>query len=102
MNFARTVQFAHEHGLLHRDFKSGNILLDKDGEPHLTDFGMARLVEQESTITHSFEVLGTSSYMPPERAGRAYIGNATSSNANIVRAKDENAQGPDSASSCLG
>src|ERR1043166_7755675 len=68
LKIARTVQFAHEHGILHRDIKPGNILLDKKGEPHLTDFGLARLIEQESTITNSFEVLGTPSYMPPEQA----------------------------------
>jgi serine/threonine protein kinase/tetratricopeptide (TPR) repeat protein len=68
VKIARTVQFAHEHGILHRDIKPGNILLDKSGEPHLTDFGLARLIEQESTITNSFEVLGTPSYMPPEQA----------------------------------
>src|SRR5437016_3805412 len=68
VKIARTVQFAHEHGILHRDIKPGNILLDRLGEPHLTDFGLARLIEQESTITNSFEVLGTPSYMPPEQA----------------------------------
>ena len=68
VKLARTVQFAHEHGILHRDIKPGNILLDKKGEPHLTDFGLARLVEQESTITKSLDVLGTPSYMAPEQA----------------------------------
>jgi TolB-like protein/Tfp pilus assembly protein PilF/predicted Ser/Thr protein kinase len=68
VKIARTVQFAHEHGILHRDIKPGNILLDRHGDPHLTDFGLARLIEQESTITNSFEVLGTPSYMPPEQA----------------------------------
>src|SRR4029450_5824915 len=68
VKIARTVQFAHEHGILHRDIKPGNILLDKHGEPFLTDFGLARLIEQESTVTNSFDVFGTPSYMPPEQA----------------------------------
>ena len=65
---ARTVHYAHEHGILHRDIKPGNILLDAKGEPHLTDFGLARLVETESTVTQTLDVLGTPSYMAPEQA----------------------------------
>jgi serine/threonine protein kinase/tetratricopeptide (TPR) repeat protein len=77
---ARTIHYAHEHGILHRDIKPGNILLDDKGEPHLTDFGLARLVETESTVTRTMEVLGTPSYMAPEQAA----GN----NARVSRATD--------------
>src|SRR5438105_13544615 len=65
---ARTVHYAHEHGILHRDIKPGNILLDAKGEPHLTDFGLARLVETESSVTQTLDVIGTPSYMAPEQA----------------------------------
>jgi len=65
---ARTVHYAHEHSILHRDIKPGNILLDQKNQPHLTDFGLARLVETESTVTRTQEVLGTPSYMAPEQA----------------------------------
>ena len=54
---ARTVHYAHEHRILHRDIKPGNILLDAKGEPHLTDFGLARLVESESSVTHTWTSL---------------------------------------------
>jgi TolB-like protein/Tfp pilus assembly protein PilF/predicted Ser/Thr protein kinase len=77
---ARAVSYAHEHGILHRDIKPGNILLDAKGEPHLTDFGLARLVETESTVTRTMEVLGTPSYMAPEQA----VGN----NAGVTSATD--------------
>src|SRR5436190_16745013 len=76
---ARTVHYAHEHRILHRDIKPGNILLDAKGEPHLTDFGLARLVESESTMTRTLDVLGTPSYMAPEQAmgNNAAISSAT-------------------------
>jgi len=65
---ARAVHYAHQHGILHRDIKPGNILIDAKGEPHLTDFGLARLTETESTVTRTIETLGTPSYMAPEQA----------------------------------
>src|SRR5947199_5230578 len=76
---APTVHYAHEHGILHRDIKPGNILLDAKGEPHLTDFGLARLVESESSVTHTLDVLGTPSYMAPEQAvgNNAAVSSAT-------------------------
>src|SRR5437763_6578227 len=77
---AHTVHYAHEHGILHRDIKPGNILLDAKGEPHLTDFGLARLPETESTVTRTMEVLGTPSYMAREQA----VGN----NPSVTRATD--------------
>src|SRR5438094_2273452 len=76
---ARTVHYAHEHRILHRDIKPGNILLDAKGEPHLTDFGLARLVESESSVTQTLDVLGTPSYMAPEQAvgNNAAVSSAT-------------------------
>ena len=76
---ARTVHYAHKHGILHRDIKPGNILLDAKGEPLLTDFGLARLVETESTVTCTMDVLGTPSYMAPEQAvgNNAAVSSAT-------------------------
>src|SRR5881296_2908169 len=79
---AHTLHHAHQNGVLHRDVKPGNILLDAKGEPHLTDFGLARLVETESTVTRTLEVLGTPSYMAPEQAGgNLHQGAAVSSGA---------------------
>src|SRR6185436_8238276 len=65
---ARAVAHAHERGVLHRDIKPGNILIDAAGAPHLTDFGIAKLVENAAHQTISHAVLGTPAYMSPEQA----------------------------------
>jgi WD40 repeat protein len=66
---ARAVAFAHERGVLHRDLKPSNILVDEKGEPQVTDFGLAKLVQEEdSSLTLSAMMLGSPSYMAPEQA----------------------------------
>jgi len=65
---ARAVHHAHQRGVLHRDLKPGNILLDGQGEPHVTDFGLARQLGVDSSLTHSGSSIGTPAYMSPEQA----------------------------------
>jgi len=65
---AGAVQFAHDRGVLHRDLKPNNVLVDSTGELFLTDFGLAKLVEKEASLTKTMAVLGTPSYMAPEQA----------------------------------
>ena len=73
------IQYAHDHGVLHRDIKPSNILIDEFGEPHIVDFGLAKLRSGGKTLTHSGAILGTPSYMSPEQAAgtRGQIGIAT-------------------------
>jgi eukaryotic-like serine/threonine-protein kinase len=66
---ARALDFAHQHGVLHRDLKPSNILIDLDGQPYLTDFGLAKLTGREASgLTLSHAVLGTPGYLAPEQA----------------------------------
>jgi WD40 repeat protein len=64
---ARAVHHAHERGVLHRDLKPGNILIDKSGEPFITDFGLAKFAETDLSLTIPGEVIGTPEYMSPEQ-----------------------------------
>lgn len=65
---AEAVHYAHEHQILHRDLKPSNILIDEAGQPHVTDFGLAKRLTADADITHSGQVLGSPNYLPPEQA----------------------------------
>jgi len=65
---ASAILHAHQRGILHRDLKPANILIDAEGQPHVTDFGLAKRVEGDSELTRSGAILGTPAYMAPEQA----------------------------------
>ena len=65
---ALAMAYAHERGVIHRDLKPGNILVDASDQPRVTDFGLAKRVDADSSLTQAGQVMGTPSYMPPEQA----------------------------------
>jgi eukaryotic-like serine/threonine-protein kinase len=65
---ARAIAYAHGKGVLHRDLQPGNILLDENGEPMVSDFGLAKWLDQTSDLTRTLETLGTPGYIAPEQA----------------------------------
>ncbi len=68
---ARALHFAHQRGTLHRDLKPDNILLECEGEPRISDFGLAKRLSENNDLTASGAVLGTPNYMAPEQAAGA-------------------------------
>jgi tetratricopeptide (TPR) repeat protein/tRNA A-37 threonylcarbamoyl transferase component Bud32 len=68
---ARAVQHAHGKGILHRDLKPGNILLDAHGEPLVSDFGLAKWLDTTSDLTRTLTIFGTPGYIAPEQASGA-------------------------------
>jgi TolB-like protein/Tfp pilus assembly protein PilF/tRNA A-37 threonylcarbamoyl transferase component Bud32 len=64
---ARGIAYAHSKGVLHRDLQPGNILLDENGEPMVSDFGLAKWLDQGSDLTRTLETLGTPGYIAPEQ-----------------------------------
>src|SRR5215471_12542732 len=76
---AEAVHYAHEHGVLHRDLKPSNVLIDATDQPRVTDFGLARRLNTESSLTMTGQVLGSPNFIPPEQAsaGRGNVGRAS-------------------------
>lgn len=71
---AEAISYAHERGVVHRDIKPSNILLDIDGRPRVTDFGLAKRADIDTGLTASGVPVGTPPYMSPEQASGAKVG----------------------------
>ena len=65
---AGAIDYLHQHGIVHRDLKPGNILVDADGQPLVTDFGLAKIFDTDEQLTRTGTIVGTPSYMAPEQA----------------------------------
>jgi serine/threonine protein kinase len=67
---AEAIHYAHERGIMHRDLKPSNVLIGSDDRPRVTDFGLAKRFDSDSSLTLTGQVLGSPNYMPPEQAGQ--------------------------------